>query len=321
MKQRVVVTYRTQEDEKSLYIKKLSSISDLVFLKDIAKEKRAEYLEKADVLIAWNPSRELNGINTLALKNIKFVQLLSAGFDHIDFNMFPDNCKIASNAGAYAQPMAEHVLAMILALSKNLLLKHKKMAEGTFDQLSVNKKLKGSKCGIIGFGGIGKEVTRLLNVFDVEIYAINTTGKSDEKIKFIGTIKDLNYVLKECDVIIISIPLTNETKELISKKELELMKNDAMIINVARGELIKQEDLFNHLKSHHEFQTGIDAWWTEPFKDGKFELEFPFLDLPNVLGSPHNSVVVPDGILEGANRVVENVIRFIKREKVKRIIN
>jgi phosphoglycerate dehydrogenase-like enzyme len=321
MKHKIVVTYRMEEDESSLYKEKLLSLSKLVFLKEIAKEKRNGCLEDADILITWNPTRELKGLNTGLLKNLKFVQLLSAGYDHINFSMFPNDCMIASNAGAYAKPMAEHAVAMILALSKNLLTKHKKMADGIFDQLSLNKKLKNSNCGIIGFGGIGKEITKLLKAFDVHIYAVNTSGKTGEDVKFVGTLKDLNYVLKECDIIVISIPLNNETRGLIAKRELELMKNDAMIINVARGAIINQEDFFIHLKNHPEFQAGIDAWWSEPFKDGEFKLDFPFLDQPNVLGSPHNSAIVPDGIMEGSRRVAENVINYIKGEKVERLIN
>jgi phosphoglycerate dehydrogenase-like enzyme len=320
MKHKIVVTYRMEEDESSLYKEKLSGLSELVFLRGIAREKRSECLEGTDILITWNPTRELKGIDAGLLKNLKFVQLLSAGYDHINFSIFPKDCMIASNAGAYAKPMAEHSVAMILALSKNLLSKHKKMANGIFDQLSLNKKLKDSNCGIIGFGGIGKEITKLLKAFDVNIYAINTSGKTNEEVNFIGTLKDLDYVLNKCDIIIISIPLNNETRGLIGKRELELMKNDAMIINVARGAIINQKDIFNHLKNHPEFQAGIDAWWSEPFKDGEFKLDFPFLYLPNVLGSPHNSTIVPGGILEGSRRVAENVINYLKGEKVERLI-
>jgi phosphoglycerate dehydrogenase-like enzyme len=320
-KHRIVVTYKTDEKDESLFKEKLSSVSELVFLKNIEKQKRNKNLENADILIAWNPSRELNELDHKLLKNVKFVQLLSAGYDHINFDIFPKDCMISSNAGAYAKPMAEHILAMILALSKNLLSKHKKMSEGIFDQLSLNKRLEGSKCGIIGFGGIGKETTKLLRTFNVDIYAINTSGKTDEAVEFIGTLKDLNYVIKESDIIIISIPLNDKTRGMISKKELELMKKNAMIINVARGAIINQEDLFNHLKTHPEFQVGIDAWWSEPFKDGSFKLDFPFLDLPNVLGSPHNSAIVPEGIFEGSKRVADNVLKYINGKKVERLIN
>jgi len=323
MKNKIVITYRAGDEEKELYKNSLSPKADVIFLKDVTKENRKEILKDAEIMISWNPSRELAipGKDTAPnLENLKFVQLLSAGFDHLDFNLFPRDCIIASNRGAYAEPMSEHTLAMILALSKNLLLKHKKMTGGFFDQLTLNKRLKCAKCSIIGFGGIGKAVANLLSTFNVEIYAINTSGKTEENVKFIGTIKELDYVLSVSDIVVLSIPLNDTTRGLISKRELELMKKDAMIINVARGAIINQEDLFNHLKTNPEFQAGIDAWWSEPFKDDEFKLDFPFLDLPNVIGSPHNSAVVPGGLFEGAKRVTENALRFMNKEKITGVI-
>lgn len=323
MKNKIVITYRAEDEEKELYKNSLSPKADVIFLKDIIKENRKEILKDAEIMISWNPSRELAipGQDTAPnLENLKFVQLLSAGYDHLDFNLFPQNCIIANNSGAYAEPMAEHTLAMILALSKNLLPKHQKMTDGFFDQLTLNKRLKSAKCSIIGFGGIGKAVANLLKAFNVEIYAINTSGKTEENVKYIGTLKDIDYVLSVSDIVVLSIPLNDTTKELIGKRELELMKKDAMIINVARGAIINQEDLFNHLKTHPEFQAGIDAWWSEPFRDGKFKLDLPFLELPNVIGSPHNSALVPGGLFEGAKRVTENTLRYINREKITGVI-
>src|SRR2546422_8841535 len=89
-----------------------------------------------------------------------------------------------------------------------------------------------------------------------------------------------------------------------------------MIRRPPRSTLFPYTTLFRSVKSHPSFLLGIDAWWTEPFLAGHFSMEFPFLELPNVLGSPHNSSVVP-GVLMGATRqAAENVMRFLKGEQV-----
>ncbi len=313
---RFVITFKVSNDQRDSILKLLGNKGEVIFLKEIAEPNRDLIIASADILLAWNPVKELRNFSKEKLNGIKFVQLLSAGYDHIDAEQFSKQCLIACNKGAYAEPMAEHILGMILALYKNMLVRHKEIAEGKFDQLTENRTLKNKTCGIIGFGGIGKAVTNLLKPFGNEIYAINTSGKTDRDVFFIGTMNDLDYVLKKSDIVVISIPLNQRTKNLISKRELELMRPDGIIINVARGAIINEEDLFNHLKNNKDFLAGIDAWWSEPFGKGSFELNYPFFELPNFLGSPHNSAVVPGSLLLGAVLAAKNVLNFINEEKI-----
>ena len=315
-----VFTFKVSGEQKEILSELLAGKGKVVFLKDISPENRSSVLSNANILIAWNPLRELKNIDKENLKGIRFVQLLSAGFDHIDINQFSPDCIIASNNGAYSEPMAEHIVGMILSLYKNFLTKHNMMAGGEFDQLSENRMLKNAVCGIIGFGGIGKAAAKLLRPFGVKIYAVNTSGKTEEETDFTGTLNELDYVLSNSDIIVLSIPLKERTKNLIGKRELELMKPDGIIINVARGSIINERDLYFHLKNNGSFKAGIDAWWSEPFAKGSFELNYPFFGLPNLLGSPHNSAVVPGALFYGAERAVSNVLNFIDRKKVFGII-
>lgn len=312
----IAVSYRVLPEEKIIYEKFSHPEVKFTFLNEMDEEQRVKTLLQADILLTWNPPRELNEKELNSLGNLKFVQLLSAGYNHVNLNLFASDCVVASNQGAYAEPMAEHTVAMILALSKRLLINHNKMIKGEFDQKTPSMTLKNSFCGIIGFGSIGKAAARLLKSFGVRIFAVNTSGKTDEEVEFVGTLKDLHYVLKNSDIILISIPLDDSTKDLIGKSELEMMKPNALLINVARAAIIKEKDLFEHLKSHPDFKAGLDAWWIEPFNSGEFRLEYPFLNLPNVLGSPHNSAIIDGAIFEGQKRVLENVDKFLKGKEL-----
>jgi len=321
MPHNITVTYHATDEEKSVIYDILAG-ENLFFLQDVKdiKEKQKILLE-TDILLSWNPTLELKDIEINVLQNLQFVQLLSAGYDHLNFNYFSKETIIASNQGAYAKPMAEHALAMILALAKKLTKYHNLLSKGVFDQLnSVTRYIHGSNLGIIGYGSIGKETAKLMQPFDVNVYAINTSGKTDDDIAFIGTLQDLDIVLKNSDILLISIPLNKETQALIGKRELELMKSDAILINVARGDIIIEKDLYEHMRTHPEFSAGIDAWWIEPFKYGKFEIHYPFFELTNFIGSPHNSSVVPNSLIDGAKQAAINVKRFINKEAIKGLI-
>ena len=321
MPHNITVTYHATDEEKSVIYDILAG-ENLFFLQDVKdiKEKQKILLE-TDILLSWNPTLELKDIEINVLQNLQFVQLLSAGYDHLNLNYFSKETIIASNQGAYAKPMAEHALAMILALAKKLTKYHNLLSKGVFDQLnSVTRYIHGSNLGIIGYGSIGKETAKLMQPFDVNVYAINTSGKTDDDVAFIGKLQDLDIVLKNSDILLISIPLNKETQALIGKRELELMKSDAILINVARGDIIIEKDLYEHLRTHPEFSAGIDAWWIEPFKYGKFEIHYPFFELTNFIGSPHNSSVVPNSLIDGAKQAAINVKRFINKEVIKGLI-
>src|SRR5207247_10692489 len=106
---------------------------------------------------------------------------------------------------------------------------------------------------------------------------------------------------------------TVRTRGPIGARELGLMKPDAILVNVARGAIVDEGALYEHLRTSPEFRAGLDVWWHEP-ADGGFRTDHPFFELPNFLGSPHNSAIVP-GVLEtAARRAAENVGRYLRGE-------
>ena len=228
---------------------------------------------------------------------------------------------MASNAGAYARAMSEHVLAMTLSLAKRLPQRHAALAEGRYPKWEPLLTLEGAVCGILGLGGIGTATARLMRAFGARIYAINRTGRTSEQVEFAGTLADLDRVLTAADVLVISLPLTLATRGLLGGRELGLLKPTAILVNVARGAIIDQGALYQYLRAHPQAGAGIDTWWAEPADGAPFRTDYPFFDLPNVIGSPHNSSIVAGAMLTGARLAAENVRRYLRGEPVSGVVD
>ena len=162
--------------------------------------------------------------------------------------------------------MAEHALAMALAAAKRLILEHENLKRGQFNQFTRNRMLAGRVCGIFGFGGIGAATARLMHGIGMRVHAINRHGRTDQRVDWIGTPERLKELLEAADVLLISAPLTRATHSLIGTAELRRMKDDAILVNLARGEIVQEQALYDHLVRHPNFTACIDAWWVEPVR-------------------------------------------------------
>ncbi len=315
---KVVVSFKAEPEHRRIIEEAVGDVAEVLYLQDMPEDKRSEAIMDAEVVLAIYPDREIGDLSLL--RGVKLIQIVWAGVDHVPFKDIPESVVVASNSGAYAEPMAEHVMGMVLALAKRLLPNHLKLAKGIYDRHTLNKEIRGKNLGILGFGGIGKAVARAFRCFDMKVWAINRSGRTEEPVEFIGTLRDLDRVLKVSDVLIISLPLTKETRGLITRRELNLMKRDAILINVARADIVVQRDLYEHLKENPEFQAGFDVWWREPFRGEPFSVDYPFFDLENFLGSPHNSNIVPGMFPKALRMAAENIRRFLLTGKAKNVI-
>jgi phosphoglycerate dehydrogenase-like enzyme len=217
--------------------------------------------------------------------------------------------------------MAEHVLAMALALAKRLPQNHAAMARGEFDQATPTMEIRGSVVGVLGFGGIGQASARLFRALGAHIHALNRSGASEEPADTIGTLADLDTFLAQADIVVVSLPLTRTTRGLLGRRELGRMKSTAILINVARAAIIDEDALYEHLRTTPTFSAGIDTWWQEPRHQGGFSTDHPFFELPNLLGSPHNSGVTRESFVTAAHLAAQNIARVLRGEPAEHLVN
>lgn len=307
----LVVTFPANRRDRATIADAIGAAAAVIYLADLAEPDRAGALASATVLLARHTGRDLKPGEAALLGGVQLIQFVTAGVDYVPLSDLPAHVPIAANAGAYAGSMAEHALAMMLAATKRLFIEHAALKRGEFNQRKTNRRLSGMTCGILGLGGIGSATARLARAVGMRVHAINRSGRTDEQVDWIGPTAELDHLLATSDALVIAVPLNRATIGMIDGRALTLMRPDAILINLARGEIVDEAALFAHLRANPDFTACLDAWWIEPVRHGFFRMDQPFMDLPNVIGSPHNSASSPDASDVGLRAAIANLRRML----------
>lgn len=316
------VAFTPSEKEMQILKSVLVDTSEICCLPGLDAARRAEVLAVADVILSRSFARaEVAPEEAGRLAGTGLVQMLFAGVNNVPFDRLPANVKVAGNAGAFAGPLAEHVLGMVLCLAKEMLPGHLDLTQGRFESSVFSRELRGGTCGVIGMGGNGAAIADLMKKVGMRVLGINRRGTSSVDLDFMGTLNDMDRVLETSDVVVLTVPLTLSTVHMIGRRELQLMKPHAILINVARGKVIDQAALYGHLKATPSFRAGIDTWWSEPGDPQGFKLDFPFFDLPNLIGSPHKADHVPAMMQTAVKLAAENIHNFLDGKPIRGEVN
>jgi len=236
------------------------------------------------------------------LPDVRWVQLGSAGIEMwFDAGLMHPNVVWTAAKGVYARPIAEHVIALILAAARRL---QERARADTWGQPG-GRLLAGATVGIVGTGGIGTELLRLLAPFDTRTIALTRDGRSVEGADVSIGPNELPLLLAESDYVVLAAALTAETANMISADRLSQMRPDAWLINVARGGLVETDALVDALQTGAIGGAALDVTDPEPLPP-----LHPLWTLPNVLITPHVASTREMGQRFLAARVTENVRRF-----------
>jgi phosphoglycerate dehydrogenase-like enzyme len=251
-------------------------------------DELAARLPEADVLVVsmlWR--NELAG----TARKLRFIQSISAGTDQYDKALLRERgIRLASAAGVNAQAVAEHAMALILALGRRLPEardnQNAKRWRGMISEIAAREdQLAGKTMLIVGLGRIGARLARLAQAFDMRVIATkrDTATASGDADAVYGTDR-LHELLREADVVALTCPLTPETENLIDAAALAAMKPTAQLINVARGRVIDEPALIDALQQRRIAAAGLDVTREEPLAAAS-----PLWTMPNVLITPHTA--------------------------------
>jgi len=229
-----------------------------------------EPLSPATRGIVWLSEKQADELRAIleANRGVEWVQLPWAGVDAFADILadYPGGRPLWTSAkGAYSEPVAEQAVALTLALLRNF---PEKALATTWDEPKRGTSLYGLSVVIVGAGGIAKEIMRLLSVFDVEITVVRRSASPLDGAARTVTTEQLGDVLPSADVVIVAAASTGETAQLFGERELRLMKDSAVLVNIARGALIDTDALVDALASGSIAGAGLDVTDPEPLPDG-----------------------------------------------------
>lgn len=246
-----------------------------------------ELLEHKDIDIFFGSNSLLKKINIDDYKQLKWIQLFMAGFDDVDVEGLKTKGILVSNArDVFSIPIAEDIIGKILFFNREMKTLLNNMKTKTWKQIWRNHELSNSTIGIIGTGSIGQETAKRLQAFSPK--KIIGHRRTNQPVQYFDEVytgtEGLNHVLKTADYVILAMPLNDESKYLINKEKLLLMKETALLINVARGRVIVQDDLIDILKQKKIRGAALDVTDPEPLPS-----DSELWELDNVFISPHNA--------------------------------
>ncbi len=297
----------------------------LIFPEEISQEFLIKFAAQADIIIGWRPTKEFL---EAAIKLVLFINP-GVGVQHLTdlFKELNQTRKITLvNGHGNTYFTAQHAVALLLSLTNKIIPHHNWMAEGIWrkgDTDAQSNPLRDRKIGLLGFGAVNTKVHKFLSGFNVEFHVLKRDWTRDRVTDLPTKIEkysnnELHKFLDVIDILIVAVPLTSKTKGLISKKELELLGSDGLLVTVARGEVIDEESLYLSLKNKTIAGAAIDVWYDyrpDPDEQGrKHPAHYPFYNLDNVILSPHRGAS-PMNDLKRWDEVINNITRVARGEK------
>jgi phosphoglycerate dehydrogenase-like enzyme len=257
----------------------------------------------------------------MGAKNVKLIQQPSVGYQHIDIDACTEaGVPVSNTAGANTTSVAEYTIMAALGLVKRLMPAHRATASGEWKQMEIGAgDLDGKLWGLIGMGRIGCAVSERLIPFGVRVVYHDPVrlNEYDEK-KYHAVYIDFDEMLKSADIISLHCPLTEKTRGLIGNSQLSMMKTTALIINVARGEIIDEAALARALKDHKIGGAALDVFAEEPISGAN-----PLLGLKdkNLILTPHIAGATNESKMRIISAAINNIVKVLNGEKPDFIVN
>ena len=305
---KVLITEFMEQDS----VDKMSENFDVTYDTSLHENqaKLSSLISNTDAVIVRNKTQLTEDLLSKA-EQLTFVGRLGVGLDNID----TDYC---SNNGIFVQPatgmnadsVAEYVITCSLSLLKNIPIAHHGTSSGQWPRTSIESRELGRKTlGLLGFGVIGKKVSRLAQVFGAKVIAYDPFVKESEASKHNVSLVKQEDLFDLSDVISIHLPLTDQTRNLINARSINLMKQNPIIINSSRGSIVNEKDLLQAYSEKIISGFALDVFSSEPVEEDFYKhISYSM----NCILTPHNSGVTTESNVRVSQFIAEKTINFLR---------
>lgn len=274
----------------------------------------------ANIIFNWSLSGALLREVFVMCPRAQWVHVRSAGLDGVLFpELVASPVPLTNGTGVFSAPLGEFALAAILYFAKDLRRMIRSQSDGKWEQFDITE-ISGQTVGIVGYGDIGRAVATRVRAMGMQVLAVKRHGPPlynvDPLVSQIYSPDRRIEMISRCDYIVVSAPLTQETRGMIGEPEFAAMKPEAVIINLGRGPVINEQAMIRALAEKRIKGAGLDVFDHEPLPAGH-----PFYGLENVLLSPHCADHTPDWLERAMQFFVDQFERFRKHEPLLNIVD
>ena len=241
--------------------------------------------------------------------HLKYICVAFTGYDHVYMDYARERGIAVSNCAGYStSAVADLVFGFVIDLYRNIIKCNDVVRNGGTKAGLIGPELEGKKFGIIGTGAIGSRVARIANAFGCKVYAYSRTRKNLPDVTF----TDLDTLMSTCDIISVHVPQNSETTGMISAEKIALMKNDAVLINTARGPIVDSIALAEALNNGKIAGAAVYVFETEP----PIDPGHPLLNARNCIATPHIAFASVQAMYKRADIVCENIRAYLEGNPV-----
>lgn len=270
------------------------------------KSEIDEHIQKAEIIVTYGNDLTENKLRKA--DKLKWIMVMSAGVDELPFHEIKQRDILVTNArGIHKIPMAEYVISMLLSVYRQEKAIYDNQKNTFWDRSVQMKEITGQTMLVLGTGAIGQEVARLAKAFRMKTIGVSRSGQDVQNFDDVFTIHELNHILSEADFIVSVLPSTEETKGLITFRHFQLMKQEAVFLNMGRGDLVSGEDILQAIQQEEIAHVILDVFEDEPLPK-----DHPLWKEDRITITPHLSGISPQYLSRALKIFEHNLHAYIE---------